>query len=182
MEVNYRSRSWGTILFSKRAEDYFVIFAYHNEVVVQWYFKGRGDLRRFRKDAFEGQWITLVFIIKHENLIGGFKDQVLDESPNFEVENFDDVTFTEIFRDGQIYVAGSDGKTFDYQTVIDNTDMNNTGYIPSSDTTTAESVISNSLDVSAEDVLLYRVDQDKKTDNFKVKIVYSFQIINFHIN
>lgn len=168
MELNYRSRSWGTILFVKHNEDYFVVFMYHNEIVVQWYFKGKGDLRRFRRDAFEGQWISLVFLIKHNVFMGGFKDHVLDESPDFEVENFDDETFTEIFKDGQIYVGGSDGKSFDYQTVIENTDLNMTGYIPSSDTTTAESVISNTLDVSSEDVLLYKVDQDKKTDNFKV--------------
>lgn len=172
MELNYRSRSWGTLLFGKHDEDYFVVFIYHNEIVVQWYFKGKGDVRRFRKDAFEGQWISLLFIIKHNILMGGFKDQVLDESPNFEVENFDVLTFTEIFKDGQIYVAGSDGKSFDYQTVIENTDLNMTGYIPSSDTTTAESAISNTLDVSSEDVLLYRVDQDKKTDNFKVSILF----------
>lgn len=171
MEINYRSRSWGTILFGKNNEDYFVVFVYHNEVVVQWYFKGKGDLRRFRKDAFQGQWITLIFKIKHNILMGGFKDQVLDESPNFEVEKFDVLTFTEIFKDGQIFVAGSDGKTFDYQTVIENTDLNMTGYILSSDTTTAESIMSNSLDVSSEDVLLYKVDQDKKTDNFKVTLI-----------
>lgn len=170
MELNYRTRSWGTILFGKHNEDYFVVFIYHNEVVVEWNFKGKFNQKRFRKDAFEGQWISLLFLIKHDGFMGGFKDQVLDESPNFEVENFDVLTFTEIFKDGQIYVAGSDGKTFDYQTVIENTDVNMTGYIPVSDTTTAESVISNSLDVSSEDVLLYKVDQDKKTDNFKVSI------------
>lgn len=95
----------------------------------------------------------------------------MDESADFEVKGFDIYAFTDVFKLGQVYVGGSDNKTFDYQTVIDNTDYNMTGYIPVSDTTTAESLISNSLESEfSEDVLLYKVDQDKKSDNFKVSL------------
>lgn len=157
-------------MFAKNKNDYFVVFIYHNEVVVEWSFGGVTNQKRFRKDRFEGQWISLLFIFKDQALRGGFKDHILDDSPNFEANNFDIFAFTEIFKDGEIYVAGSDSKTFDYQAVIDNADINMTGYILASDTTTAESVMTNSLENSSEDILLYRVDHDKKTDNFKVCI------------
>ncbi|XP_072395755.1 protein crumbs [Diabrotica undecimpunctata] len=169
LELNYRTRSWGTVLFAKHKESYFTIFIYHNEVVIEWNLNGMPETKRFRKDRFKGQWISLLFLYKNQKFRGGFKEHVMDESSDFEVKEFDIYTFTEVFKDGDVYVGGSDGQTFDYQTVIDNTDTNMTGYIPVSDTTTAESLISNSLESNelSEDVLLYKVDQDKKTDNFK---------------
>lgn len=171
LELQYRTRSWGTIIFAKYKESYFAVFIYHNEVVVEWNFNGMPEIKRFRKDRFEGQWISLLFLFKNQKLKGGFKEHVMDESADFEVKGFDIYAFTDVFKLGQVYVGGSDNKTFDYQTVIDNTDYNMTGYIPVSDTTTAESLISNSLESEfSEDVLLYKVDQDKKSDNFKVSL------------
>nr|XP_023021031.1 protein crumbs [Leptinotarsa decemlineata] len=168
LRLSYRTRSWGTVLFAKYIEKYFVIFIYHNEVVVEWNFSGQIVTKRFRKDRFEGQWISLLFVIQGQKLRGGFKERLIDEDNDFEVEGFDVITFTDIFKEGQIYVAGSDN-TFNYQTIIENTDYNLTGYIPVSDTTTAESLMGNSLDSSeySEEILLYKVDQNKKTDNFK---------------
>ncbi|KAJ8978000.1 hypothetical protein NQ317_004545 [Molorchus minor] len=159
IEVTYRTRSWGTVLFAKLVEDYFVIFIYHNEVVVEWNFNRVMTTKRFRKDRFEGQWTSLLFRIKDQMFIGGFKENMHDDLPNFKVNDFDAVTLDEIFKRGDIYVAGSDNRTFDYVMVIDNTDYNMTGYIPASDTTTAESVNSNSLengDFLSEEVLLYK--------------------------
>ncbi|KAJ8936905.1 hypothetical protein NQ318_010932 [Aromia moschata] len=137
IEVAYRTRSWGTALFGRLADNYFVVFIYHNEVVVEWSFGGLMTTKRFRKDRFEGQWISLLFLSKNRSFRGGFRENVVDDSPNFEVNDFDSLTFNEILKHGEVYVAGSDNKTFDYVTVIENTDYNMTGYIPSSDTTTA---------------------------------------------
>lgn len=94
-----------------------------------------------------------------------------DESPNFEAHNFDLLAFTDLFKEGQIYVAGSDAMTFDYRAAIESGDYNMTGYIPIIDTTTAESVMANSLDAFnyLEEDVLYKVDKNKSSDNFKVK-------------
>ncbi|KAJ8920527.1 hypothetical protein NQ315_005396, partial [Exocentrus adspersus] len=171
LEVNYRTRSWGTVFFAKRDENYFVVFIYHNEVVVEFNFNGSTVTNRFRKDHFEGQWISLLFIFKEDVLKGGFRENVMDESSDFEVYSFDWFTFADIIKFGDIYVGGSDNKTFDYLTVIENADFNMTGYIPASDTTTVETFVSNSLENGgeyfSEDVSLYKVDRDKKSDKFK---------------
>ncbi|KAJ8972695.1 hypothetical protein NQ314_000062 [Rhamnusium bicolor] len=123
LELSYRTRSWGTVLYGKHIDNYFVVFIYHNEVVVEWNFNGQVTTKRFRKDRFEGQWISLLFVFKDPVLRGGFRENVVDESPNFEVIDFDISTFTEILKTVGEYFS--------------------------------------------EDVLLYKVDQDKKTDNFK---------------
>ncbi|XP_063909759.1 protein crumbs isoform X3 [Zophobas morio] len=168
IELTYRTRSWGTVFFAKYEDDYFAIFIYHNEVVVEWRIRKSADSRRFRRDHFEGQWLTLWFEYKNSVLKGGFKDRVMDESPDVKVVNFDIDGFTEILKSGRVYVGGSDGM-FDYQGIIDSSDSNMTGYIPVGDTTTTVSITSNSLEVSDEtsDVLLHKVDQNKKTDSFK---------------
>lgn len=172
LQINYRTRSWGTMFFARRNDNYFVVFIYHNEVVVEFSFNGRITTYRFRKDRFKGQWISLLFIFKEETLKGGFSENVIDESPDFEVVAFDKDTFENVLKYGEIYIGGSDDKIFDYVTVIENADYNTTGYVSVSDTTTVESFISNSLENGGEYFpegnLLYKVDRDKKSDNFKV--------------
>nr|CAH7754904.1 unnamed protein product [Callosobruchus chinensis] len=169
LEVNYRTRSWGTVLFAKHKDDYFVVFIYHNEVVIEWMFDGNKYTKRFMKERFEGQWLSLLFIYKDKIFKGGFKEHVMDESHSFEVQDFDLVAFTQIFKFGEIFVAGSDNVTFDYMSIIRSANNTMTGYIPASDTTTADMLISNSLenyDGFVDDVL-YKVDKNKTTDNFK---------------
>jgi protein crumbs len=166
LELTYRTRSWGTIFFAKLNEDYFAIFIYHNEVVVDWRIGKSTDHRRFRKDHFEGQWLTIYFEYKNSVLKGGFKDMVMDEAPNMRSVNFDIDGFTEMLKSGDVYVGGSDGVSYDYQSAINSSDMS--GYVPV-DTTTTASITSNSLEINdyPYDTLLYKVDQNKKTDLFK---------------
>ncbi|EEZ98818.2 protein crumbs [Tribolium castaneum] len=169
LEVTYRTRSWGTIFFAKHENDFFAIFIYHNEVVVEWSINKMGDSKRFRKDYFEGQWLTIYFEYKNSILKGGFKDMVMDEAPNMKVANFDIEGFTRILTFGDIYVAGSDEVTLDYQNIINSSNDNMTGYIPYSDTTTTPSTTSNSVEENDffSDVSLFKVDQNKSTDFFK---------------
>lgn len=47
-------------------------------------------------------------------ILGGFKENILDQSPNIESTQFDIVSLTELFKEGDVYVAGSDNKTFDF--------------------------------------------------------------------
>lgn len=175
LELTYRTRSWGTALFAKYNEDYFVVFIYHNEVVIEWNINKSSDSRRFRKDYFEGQWLTLYFIYSGNVFKGGFKDSVVDEAPNFEVNDFSFDGFTEILKSGIIYLAGSDNSTFDYQGAVDNSDYNMTGYIPVNDITTAAPMAASSIEMGdryTPDVQLYKVDQNKTTDFFKVDYHY----------
>ncbi|XP_045483741.1 protein crumbs isoform X3 [Harmonia axyridis] len=167
MQITYRTRSWGTVFFAKSKEDYFIVFVYHNDIVVEWNLEGVMDSRKFKKDNFEGQWLTLLLKFKDSTFKGGFLENVNDENPNFEVQNFSSSALVQLLTKGEIFIAGSDEKTFDYQQVIDEAD-NMTGYIPVDSTTEIFSTNSlESFDVSKDEVTLYKVDKNKKTDKFK---------------
>ncbi|KAK9871195.1 hypothetical protein WA026_011476 [Henosepilachna vigintioctopunctata] len=168
LQISYRTRSWGTIFFAKGGDDHFIIFVYHNYIVVDWNLDGIAGSTKFRKDNFEGQWLTLLFRFKDSVFKGGFQENVHDENPNIEMQNFNSSAIIQLFTTGEIFLAGSDEKTFNYQSVIDEAD-NTTGYIPVSDSTT-EILNSNSLeslDTTRDEIILYRVDKNKKTDKFK---------------
>lgn len=174
LQLKYRTRSWGTLFFAKDADNnYFTIFIYHNEVIVQWRINTPEiETKRFRREHFEGQWLSIYFQFRNAVLQGGFRDMIIDDSPNIKVNNFDTDGLDKIFREGNIYVGGSDSLTFDYQSIIDSTD-NITGYFAGGDTTTTISITSNSLEVNdlyPADTFLYKVDQNKKSDFFKVII------------
>ncbi|XP_066252818.1 protein crumbs [Euwallacea similis] len=171
IELTYRTRSWGTLLFAKNNADFFTVFIYHNEVVIQWNLGSGVMTHRFKRDKFEGQWLTLVFQFKDQAFKAGFKENILDQSPNVESTQFDVVSLTELFKEGEIYVAGSDNKTFNFMLAIENTELNTTNYSNQADTTTVDPlIVSNSIE-SAEmyidDGFLFKIDQNKKTDKFK---------------
>ncbi|XP_019763330.2 protein crumbs isoform X1 [Dendroctonus ponderosae] len=171
IELTYRTRSWGTLLFAKHNADYFTVFIYHNEVVVQWNLGSGITTHRFKKDNFQGQWLTLLFHFTDQTFKGGFKENVLDLFPNVESAQFDVVSLTELFKEGDIYVAGSDNKTFNFVAAIESTELNTTNYSNQLDTTTVDPlVISNSFEsgeMFVDDGFLYKIDQNKKTDRFK---------------
>lgn len=173
LELTYRTRSWGTALFAKYLENYFVIFIYHNQVVIQWHTSGTTTTKTFQKDRFEGQWLTIYLEVKDGALRGGFKETVLDDSPDFTVDDIDVINITEIFVRGTVYVAGSDSKTFDYKNVIKVHDLSATSFLPLEVTTDA-ALTSNSVELP--DLMnapehtspLYRIDVNKPNDKFKV--------------
>ncbi|XP_076260124.1 cell polarity complex component crumbs [Rhynchophorus ferrugineus] len=168
IELTYRTRSWGTILFIKYDQYYFTIFIYHSEVVMEWNFESGLVTKRFRKDRYEGQWLTLLLDFKEQSFIAGFDDNVLAGEPNIEVQPFDVSFFTRLVKMGEIYIAGSDNKTFDFVSAIENSELKNV--VSTTETTTIDPLIGNSIE-SAEyhfdDSFLLRIDQNKKTDRFK---------------
>ncbi|XP_050294344.1 protein crumbs isoform X2 [Anthonomus grandis grandis] len=169
--LTYRTRSWGTLLFAKNNADYFTVFIYHNEVVIQWNLGSGIITHRFKKDRFDGQWLTLIFSFKEQIFKGGFKENVLDLSPNIEVPQFDVVSLSELFKQGEIYIAGSDNFTFNFLEAIENSDLNITNYVGNTDATTVDPLlITNSVESGEsfmDDIFLYKIDQNKKTDRFK---------------
>ncbi|XP_017770186.1 PREDICTED: protein crumbs isoform X2 [Nicrophorus vespilloides] len=169
IELMYRTRSWGTALFAKHQSNYFTIFIYHDEVVVEWSINGFSESKRFRKEHFDGQWVTLLLKYKDSAMKGGFKELVIDDTPNFIVPDFDLVNFSKIFSEGSVYVAGSDNNTFDYWSVIKNGDYNGTTYLTlATDTTTVDPVIaSSSVDFLDTAFPSYKVDLKKNSDLFK---------------
>lgn len=167
LELNYRTRSWGTLLFARYLESYFAIFVYRSEVVVQWHRDGETDHRRFRADHFEGQWLTVYLEVKDDMLFGGFKDMVLDDAPSFEVKGLSGINLTEIFTKGTVYVAGSDNKSFDYGSVIAELNITSSHF----DITTDVTLTSNSVEQMEHNdyyPAIYKIDVNKTTDNFKV--------------
>lgn len=68
--LNIFYSSWGTLLFAKNRADYFTVFIYHNEVVIQWNLGSGVVTHRFKKDKFDGQWLTLLLHFKEQNFRG----------------------------------------------------------------------------------------------------------------
>ena len=104
-------------------------------------------------------------------LLGGFKENVLDESENFKVISFNTKSITELFKEGDIYIAGSDNKTFDFLSAIENTELNTTSIVSATDSTTIDTLIVGnsveSVETYVDDGFLYKIDQNKNTDRFK---------------
>lgn len=175
LELVYRTRSWGTVLFARYLENYFAVFVYHNHVVVVWHVNGVLNSRHFHKDHFYGQWLTIYLDVKDSVFRGGFKEMFLDDQPAFEVDDFDVINVTNIFAEGTVYVAGSDGKSFDYWTIVKSFDTNETHLMPYGDITTDTSLTSNSVELSEHGYSteypfpLYKLDVEKSNDMFKVR-------------
>lgn len=129
IELTYRTRSWGTLFYSSYKENYFVIFIMNNYVVIEWSIYGNVETNKFRKENFSGQWLTIYLKIKENELKGGFKELVNDDTPNFIINNIDTYNFTEIFTKGKIYVGGSNPSKFDYHRIIIENGFNFTHYV-----------------------------------------------------
>lgn len=174
-ELMYRTRSWGTVFFSKYLENYFVIFVYHDKVFINWNIGGSIQNKQFRKEHFEGQWLTLYLEVKENTLRGGFKELVKDDIPNFIAEGFDVMSFTEMLAKGTIMIGGSDNKTFDYRSILENEDYSNvTTYVTVTDTTTDFAFTSNAVELPENGFTtdtplpLFKADINKTSDRFKV--------------
>lgn len=128
-ELTYRSRSWGTAFYASYSTNYFVVFIMNNHVIVEWNIFGNLETNKFKKENFRGQWLTIYLKIKDNELKGGFKELVNDDTPNFIISDFDTYNFTEIFTKGNIYVGGSNPSVFDYQHILANAEFNFTNYV-----------------------------------------------------
>ncbi|XP_022919866.2 protein crumbs isoform X1 [Onthophagus taurus] len=152
IELSFRSRSWGTILYAHYEMNHFLIFTNNGEILVECMMLGRRAHNKFKKDHYDGQWITLLFTIHDLTLKGGFKESVTDDTPNFTFSDFDAGNFTEIFVKGELYIGGTgDVKLFDYTNLI----QNNNG--------------SDELDDNKLDTLNggFRISKNKLNDYFK---------------
>lgn len=120
-EITYRTRSWGTAFYATYLTNYFVVFIMNNHVVVEWNIYGNVESNKFKKENFRGQWLTIYLKIRDNELKGGFKELVNDDTPNFIINNLDAYNLTEIFTKGTIFVGGSGNDTsiFDYRQLRD---------------------------------------------------------------
>ncbi|KAK9712540.1 Laminin G domain [Popillia japonica] len=123
IEITYRTRSQGSILYAQYIEDHFLIFVHYDEVLIKWNIQKTSNLYKFKKENFVGQWITLRLLFKEGIVRGGFKDPVLDENSEIISEEFNLKSFTEMFEYGLIYVGGSNETHF-YQ-ILHNSILNN---------------------------------------------------------
>ncbi|KAB0800392.1 hypothetical protein PPYR_06132 [Photinus pyralis] len=172
IEVTYRTKSWGTLLFAKYLDNHFIVFIYHDEVIVDWNVGDDMQRRRFYRENFEGQWLTLHFEFKDKIFRGGFKEMINDDAPNFVIDHFNYANLTEVFSKGIIYVGGSDNKTLNYRKILNNDEYGNgTNYLSFIETTTDFSFTNNALDLPVNgfttDLPLYKSDMNKSSDRFK---------------
>lgn len=160
-------------------DNYFSIFIYRDEVIVNWNIGGDSQNRRFQKEHFEGQWLTLHFEVKDTMFKGGFKEMINDDAPNFIANNFDSANFTQIFALGTIYLGGSDNKTFDYQSIISNEYNNASAYVMV-ETVTDFAFTSNAVEIPENGFTtdypmpFYKSDLNKSNDRFKVSSLETF--------
>ncbi|KAF5299346.1 hypothetical protein FQA39_LY02519 [Lamprigera yunnana] len=174
IELTYRTKSWGTVLFAKYLENHFIIFIYRDEVIVDWNIGDDMQRRRFFREHFEGQWLTLHFEFKDRIMKGGFKEMISDDAPNFVVDNFDYTNFTEIFAKGIVYIGGSNNKTFNYQSILNNNEYNNSAsYLSMLESTTDFSFTSNAVELPEHSfttdaaISIFKNNINKTSDRFK---------------
>lgn len=119
--------------------------------------------------------MTLYLELKDSILIGGFKEMVKDDVPNFTIDHLDAVGFAEIFSKGTVFLGGSDNKSFDYSSIIDYYDYNTTSYVTVFDTTTDSAYTSNVVDLpengytTNSPLPIFKADANKTSDYFKVR-------------
>lgn len=130
IEINFRTKYGGTIMFVQSEENYFFVHVHKNQVTVQWSFFGKPSSFRFSKDNMEGVWNTLYFTVKDKFFYGGFKESVIDDTPEFQANDFNYTSFTMLFKKGTIYLGGSEKKSFEFLSLHERYEKyNSTSYI-----------------------------------------------------
>lgn len=108
---------------------------------------------KFEKEKFNGQWITLLFLLDDGNIRGGFNESVRDDNPDFNLNEFHIKNFTEMFEKGLVYVGGNN-----------ETHVHNPYNHSNHNNHTVTDIMSNSLESNTP----INLPEFQETDKFKV--------------
>lgn len=166
IEINYRTKYGGTVLYVQNDEDYFFIYINKDEVTVQWNILNHPESHRFTKENMEESWNTLYFIVKDRILYGGFKDLVLDDTANFVANDFNATSFTILFMKGIVYLGGSDKRSYELLSLHDRYERYNaSSYI------TNNSVTEATIEIPINALQTEVPFKNKAKDRYKVRIL-----------
>lgn len=169
IEINYRTKYGGTLLYVQNDDDYFFIYINQNEVTVQWNILGRPESHRFTKENMEESWNTLYFVIKDRIFYGGFKDLVLDDTANFVANDFNATSFTILFVKGTVYLGGSDKRSYELLRLHERYEKYNaSSYI------TNNSVTESTIDIPINALQTEMPFKNKAKDRYKVRSLLFF--------
>lgn len=74
IEISFRSKTGGTLLYVQNRKKYFEIAVYKNQVTLMWNLTGElPEIRRFTQDNPNYDWQTLVINVQDDMLKGSFK-------------------------------------------------------------------------------------------------------------
>ncbi|XP_073817054.1 cell polarity complex component crumbs isoform X3 [Musca autumnalis] len=111
IEIAYRTRTGGTLLYLENQDSFFEIGVNQGQVTVTWKFNQDplGDTKRFSKDNSDGiEWSRIFLRAQNGKLEGGWKgwESMVDPSPSFSAD-IDINAFEELISSGaQVYLGG----------------------------------------------------------------------------
>uniref|UniRef100_A0A1I8PY45 Protein crumbs n=1 Tax=Stomoxys calcitrans TaxID=35570 RepID=A0A1I8PY45_STOCA len=111
IEIAYRTRAGGTLLYLENQDSFFEIGVNQGQVTVTWKFNQDplGDTKRFSKDNSDGiEWSRIFLRAQNGKLEGGWKgwESMVDPSPSFSAD-IDIHAFEELISSGaQVYLGG----------------------------------------------------------------------------
>lgn len=166
IEINYRTKFGGTIMFVQNEQDYFFVYVHKNQVTVQWSFFEKPVSYRFSRDNMEGIWNTLYFTIKDKKLYGGFKESVIDDTADFQVNDFNLTSFMSLFKKGAVRLGGSEKKSYEFLSLHDQFEKYNaTSYVINN------SVTEPTIDMPINALQTEIPPKNQMTDKYKVSMV-----------
>lgn len=173
MEINFRTKFGGTVLYVQTDDDYFFIFINKDEVTVQWSILGKPESHRFIRKNMEESWNTLYFIIKDRVLYGGFKDSVLDDAANIQSNDFNATSFTLLFMKGTVYLGGSDRRSYELLRLHERYEKYNAS--------TNNSVTEATIEIPMNALQTEMPFKNKAKDKYKVSVIYLLNLSNFSV-
>lgn len=111
IEIAYRTRAGGTLLYMENQDSFFEIGVNQGQVTVTWKFNQDplGDTKRFSRDNSDGiEWSRIYLRAQNGKLEGGWKgwESMVDPSPSFSAD-IDLNAFEELISSGaQVYLGG----------------------------------------------------------------------------
>ncbi|XP_037950728.1 protein crumbs isoform X2 [Teleopsis dalmanni] len=110
VEMAYRSRAGGTLLYIENKENFFEIGVNQGQVTVTWKLNHTqlGETKRFTKDNSDLEWSRIYLRVQNGKLEGGWKgwESMVDPSPAFTAD-IDELAFQELIsHEAQVYLGG----------------------------------------------------------------------------
>lgn len=106
IEISFRTKSGGTLLYVQNQEMYFEIAVYKSQVTVQWHLSTDfPETKRFNQENLNFDWQTVFLSVRDNTLEGGFKGY--EESLDSISATIDEAAFNDLFSGKYfIYLGG----------------------------------------------------------------------------
>lgn len=109
IEISYRTKTGGTLLFVQNRRKYFEIAIYKNQVTLMWNLTGElPEIRRFTQDNQNYDWQTIVINVQDDMLKGSFKgsEEAYDSHMQSTSATINQHEFMELFSGQHVFYLG----------------------------------------------------------------------------